>query len=63
MGDVVDQVVLLIFPVILGDGKRLFEGGAAPVGLRLLDSRVTPAGVTINRYARDGAVRTGSFDD
>ena len=62
-GDVIDELFLLTFPVVLGQGKRLFEGPAAPFALRLLETRATPAGVVVSRYARDGAVKTGTFDD
>ena len=61
--DLVDEIQVMTFPVVLGPGKRLFEGGAAPTGLKLVHSRTTPAGVIIARYARDGEVRTGSFAD
>jgi dihydrofolate reductase len=61
--DVVDELFLLTMPVVLGQGKRLFEGGASPTGLKLLNSRSTDAGVVVSRYARDGVVRTGSFED
>ena len=59
--DLVDEFRLWTFPVVLGSGKRLFAEGAAPAGLRLLDSATTPAGVTFATYERAGAVETGSF--
>ena len=46
---------------MLGGGKRLFADGAAPAGLRLVDSATTPAGVTFATYQRAGDVETGSF--
>lgn len=61
--DVVDEVQVMTFPVLLGPGKRLFEGAARPAALRLVGSRTTPAGVIVARYARDGEVRTGTFAD
>src|ERR1700733_6591227 len=40
----VDELSVLIFPVVLGTGKRLFGNGAAPAGLKLLKSRSFPTG-------------------
>lgn len=61
--DVVDQLVVMTFPILLGAGKRLFEGAARPAGLRLHGSTVTPAGVVVARYRRDGAVQTFDIPD
>jgi dihydrofolate reductase len=60
--DLVDEYRLWIFPVVLTHGKRFFGEGAMPVALRLVESRVTKTGVTVNTYARAGAVDTGSFE-
>ena len=57
----VDEWHLLTFPVVLGEGKRLFEGGVLPRALRLLESSVSPSGVVCARYATAGEVETGSF--
>ena len=51
-----------ISPVVIGTGKRLFGHGAIPVGLRLVDSRATLTGVTINTYEPAGDIDTGSFE-
>jgi dihydrofolate reductase len=59
--DVVDELRLLVFPLVLGKGKRLFGGTAWPAGFRLERSHVSPNGVVISSYARAGAVKTGSF--
>jgi len=59
--DLVDEINLILFPLVLGKGKRLFGDGAAPGAFELVRSMTTPAGVTVNRYARAGAVATGSF--
>ena len=61
--DLVDELRLLVYPVLLGRGKRLFDGQAQPSAFRLLESSTSPTGVLINRYLRDGEVRTGSFVD
>jgi len=59
--DLVDELTVLTFPVILGSGKRLFQGQAAPGALKLTSSVVSNTGVMVGKYARDGAVRTGDF--
>jgi dihydrofolate reductase len=60
--DLVDEYRLWLFPVVLVRGKRFFGDGAIPLTLRLVDSRVTKTGVTVNTYARAGAIGTGSFE-
>jgi dihydrofolate reductase len=57
----VDEFSLLIFPVVLGKGKRLFGDGTVPGGLKLVKSRGFPTGIIVATYAPDGAVKTGSF--
>ncbi|HEX2394855.1 MAG TPA: dihydrofolate reductase family protein [Bacteroidales bacterium] len=59
--DLVDEFWLKIFPITLGKGKRLFETGAIPANFTLLEYKVSPGGVLIASYARDGAVKTGSL--
>ena len=59
--DLVDELHTLTFPVVLGQGKRLFQAGAAPRTYRLTQSVTSPSGVVVSRYARAGAVETGSF--
>ena len=59
--DLVDEYRVLVFPVLVGPGKRLFGDGTAPRGLRLLESRVSGTGVVMSRYAAEGDLRTGSF--
>jgi dihydrofolate reductase len=58
----VDELRLMIYPVVLGRGKRLFGNNAQPSAFTLVHSMKTPGGVLINRYARSGEVRTGSFE-
>jgi dihydrofolate reductase len=57
----VDELRLLVYPVILGRGKRLFGDDAAACAFRLVQSVGTSRGVIITRYLRDGEVRTGAF--
>lgn len=60
--DLVDELRLLVHPILLGRGKRLFDGYAQASACRLEASRTTKSGVLVNRYARAGAVQTGSFE-
>jgi dihydrofolate reductase len=57
----VDEISVLIFPVVLGKGKRLFGDGATPAGLKLVKSKSYPTGVIVANYQPDGAVKTGDF--
>ncbi len=59
--DLIDEFWLKIFPITLGNGKRLFESGSIPARFNLFESKVSPAGVIIANYKRDGEVKTGSF--
>lgn len=59
--DLVDEFWLKIFPVVLGTGKRLFNGGVIPAAFSLVDSQTSPAGVIVASFKREGEVRTGSF--
>lgn len=59
--DLVDEFQVMIFPVVVGPGKRLFGDGVVPAGLRLVESEVSTTGVVIARYERAGAVNVGSF--
>jgi dihydrofolate reductase len=58
--DLVDDYQLLIFPVVLGDGKRLFPQGVTPAGLRLTNGRTTEKGVVILSYERAGKPTYGT---
>ena len=59
--DLVDELWLKTFPVVLGTGKRLFADGTMPAGLRVVQSSLSPSGVVVASYARAGDVKTGSF--
>jgi dihydrofolate reductase len=50
--DLVDEYRLMIHPILLGSGKRLFREGSSPTLLRLVDSKTTGTGVLILTYAR-----------
>lgn len=60
--NLVDEVRLLVYPILLGRGKRLFDDHAQASAFRLEQSKATSKGVLINRYVREGDVRTGSFE-
>lgn len=61
--DLVDELWLKIFPITLGSGKRLFGEGTIPAAFRLVKSTVSPDGVIIASYSRDGVIKTGSFGE
>jgi dihydrofolate reductase len=48
--DLVDEYRLWVFPVVLGEGKRLFDNGVPPRALTLVETRSTPSGVLLNTY-------------
>jgi dihydrofolate reductase len=58
-----DEVLLLVFPVLLGRGKRFFSDGAAPRELALVRSTPASSGVVISAYRYGGPLRTGSFEE
>lgn len=57
----VDRLILMTFPVILGSGKRLFGDGTVPGAMRLVEHQVTPGGNIVATYEPDGPVEPGSF--
>jgi dihydrofolate reductase len=61
--DLIDEYRLLIYPVVLGKGQRLFADGTKPAALRLVDSRTTSTGVTMNVYQPAGEPTYGSFEE
>jgi dihydrofolate reductase len=60
--DLIDEFRLWIFPVVVGTGKRFFGDGTIPAGLKLVDSKVTKTGVTVNTYERAGEIEPGLMD-
>ncbi|EST33814.1 hypothetical protein N566_19175 [Streptomycetaceae bacterium MP113-05] len=61
--DLIDEYRLLIYPVVLGAGRRLFNGGAAPAALELTDSRTTSTGVVAGVYRPAGTPEYGTFGE
>jgi dihydrofolate reductase len=58
-----DEVLLLVYPVLLGTGKRFFSDGTPPRELALVGTKAASTGVVISTYRPSGPLRTGSFDD
>jgi len=59
--DLVDELWLKMFPVTLGEGKRLFGEGTSPASFKVVKSTTSPSGVIVASYRREGDVKTGSF--
>jgi dihydrofolate reductase len=60
--DLIDEYRLLTYPVVLGEGQRLFANGARPAAMRLVESNTTSTGVTISVYEPAGEPVLGSFE-
>jgi dihydrofolate reductase len=58
--DLVDELWLKTYPITLGKGKKLFGDGTIAAAFTLTESLVTPSGVIIANYKRDGEVKTGT---
>ncbi|RFZ84532.1 dihydrofolate reductase [Mucilaginibacter terrenus] len=59
--DLVDELWLKLYPVVLGNGKRLFNDTIIPAAFTLTESTVTPGGVIFANYKRAGEVKTGTI--
>jgi dihydrofolate reductase len=59
--DLVDEFHLLVFPVLIGSGKRLFAEGTIPARLRLAGTATSGTGVQISTYVRDGELEYGAM--
>lgn len=57
----VDELRLVIAPVLVGSGKRLFGEGTTPVGLELAQSSTSPSGVVLAVYRPTGPIEHGSY--
>jgi dihydrofolate reductase len=60
--ELVDELVLIVYPVLLGRGKRFFSDGADPHELAFVSTKATPTGVLINTYRHVGALPTQSSE-
>jgi dihydrofolate reductase len=59
--DLIDEINMFTFPIVLGNGKKLFDQGAKPAAFKLMNHRVTTTGVVIASYQRAGDVVTGDY--
>jgi dihydrofolate reductase len=59
--DLVDELWLKIYPVLLGKGKNIFSQETVPTTLEVIESTVTPSGVIFVNYKRAGEVKTGNM--
>lgn len=59
--DLVDEIRTFTFPVLLGKGKRLFDGTSHPRAFKLTHSVVSPHGLIAATYVRDGEVKTATI--
>lgn len=57
----IDRLVLMVAPLILGKGKRLFGNGTPAATFRLVEHRLSPRGIAMATYEPAGEVETGSF--
>ncbi len=57
--DLVDALSIFTVPVVLGGGKKLFADGSAPHSFKLTRSRVSPNGLMVGHYEREGEIRIG----
>jgi hypothetical protein len=55
-----DEILLFVYPVLLGKGKRFFSDGTPPRELRLTSAKAASSGVIISTYTPAGPLRTGS---
>jgi len=60
--DLVDELWLKTYPLLLGKGKKLFDSGTIPAAFTLTESTVTPNGVIFANYKRAGEVKTGTIE-
>ncbi|HSD14587.1 MAG TPA: dihydrofolate reductase family protein [Flavobacterium sp.] len=60
--DLADELWLMIYPLTLGKGKKLFIDGAIPAAFKLTESVATKSGVIIANYKRAGEVKTGTVE-
>ena len=58
----IDRLLLMTFPVVLGAGKSIFDGSQGPGRMKLTDHFVSPTGVVMTVYEPDGEIETGTFE-
>jgi len=57
-----DEVLLVVYPVLLGAGKRFFAGGTPPRSFALVSTKAMPSGIILSSYKVAGPLRTGAMD-
>jgi dihydrofolate reductase len=55
-----DEVILFVYPALLGTGKRIFAEGTPARGFELANTQALPSGIVINAYKAAGSLKTGS---
>jgi dihydrofolate reductase len=60
--NLIDKFYLWIFPIVIGNGKKLFDQGTVPSSLKLTDSKTSSTGVIIATYEPSGEIKIGSFE-
>jgi dihydrofolate reductase len=58
--DLVDELVLMLFPITIGSGKKLFAEGTIPAAYKMTNGLVTKNGLIMANYKRAGKVKTGT---
>jgi dihydrofolate reductase len=61
--DLVDEFRLVIYPLTLGQGQKLFAEGTIPAAFKLYESKISPTGVIMANYKRAGEVKTGTVGE
>ena len=56
-----DEVLLVVYPVLLGTGKRIVAEGTPPRSFEFVSTKALASGVIINTYRPDGSLRTGTM--
>jgi len=59
----VDEILLVVYPVLLGTGKRFFAEGTPPCSFELVSTKATPTGVNLCAYKVTGPLKTGQSGD
>ena len=58
----IDRLILMVAPVVLGEGKRLFGEGTAAGTWKLVEQRQTPGGTLMSTYEPEGEVKIADFE-
>jgi dihydrofolate reductase len=60
--DLVDEYRLMVYPVVLGAGRRLFRDGIVPHALKLIEAKTTASGITVQRFEAAGKPTYGEVE-